>query len=124
MFCAEASGSGFIQNNRRVMSFRPEGTGDLFGHIHPVSTLVIEDDAVPARGQLAVHTEGRCLIGHTAVIAVYRKGIRYSPVSSAISSASFIRSACRSKAVLRMVGSSLPRTEALRRIPRQAFRLK
>ena len=69
-----------FQNARRVMCLCTENGGHLFGHIHPLPTLIVQ----------------------------------------AYSSAA----ACRSSAAFSTGGSSLPRTEALRRIPRHAFGLK
>ena len=87
-----------IKDARRVVCFGTKGTCDLFGDVHTASTLVIQNDAVSTGGHSAVDTKGRSLIAYASVVAVETD-------------------ACRSNAVFSTVGSSLPRTEALRRIP-------
>jgi len=94
MFCAEPCG---LQDARGMMGFGTECSGDLIGDIHTIATLVIEYDAVSAGTHAAVYTEGRRNIAR-----------QFSVVSV---------KACCSRAILNTAGSSLPRAEALRRIP-------
>ena len=79
------------------MRLGSERSGDLIGDIHAVASLVVENDSIPARTHSAVHTQGRRNIpGQISVVAV---------------------KACCSSAIRSTSGSSLPRAEALRRIP-------
>ena len=74
-----------IQKHWRVVRLRPERADHILGHIHPGTSLVVQDDPSPS---------------------------------------SRIRSTCCSRAFFRISGSALPLAEALRSIPRHAFRLK
>ena len=65
------------------------------------AALVIQNNTIPTGTHSAVHAEGGgSVLRQTAVVSVI---------------------ACRSRARRKTSGSSLPRAEALRRIPRQAF---
>ena len=74
-----------IHHHRRVVRLRPKSADHILGHIHPGTSLVVQDDPSPS---------------------------------------SRIRSACCSKAFFRISGNAFPLAEALRSIPRHAFRLK
>ena len=81
--------------------FRSERCRNILGNFHAVTALVVQHDAVAAGRHSAVHAEGSGgVLRQTAVVPV---------------------EACRSSARRKTSGSSLPRAEALRRIPRQAF---
>ena len=85
----------------RMMSFCSECGGNLLGDIHSVAALVIQNNTIPTGTHSAVHAEGGgSVVRQTAVVSI---------------------EACRSNARRKTSGSSLPRAEALRRIPRQAF---
>ena len=81
-----------------MVSFGSEGASDIVGHVHTASTLVVQNNTVSTRGHSAVDTERGSFIAYASVVAVETD-------------------ACRSRAIFSTVGSSLPRTEALRRIP-------
>ena len=73
----------------------------ILRHFHTVAALVIQHHTVATGGHSAIHAESsRGFVRQTAVVPI---------------------EACRSNASLKTSGSSLPRAEALRRIPRQAF---
>ena len=84
-----------------MMRFCSECGGNLLGDIHSVAALVIQNNTIPTGTHSAVHAEGGgSVVRQTAVVSI---------------------EACRSSARRKTSGSSLPRAEALRRIPRQAF---
>ena len=85
----------------RMVCFRSERRGNLLCDVHAVAALVVQHDAVTTGTHSAVHAEGGgSVVRQTAVVSI---------------------EACRSSARRKTSGSSLPRAEALRRIPRQAF---
>ena len=85
----------------RMMRFCSERGGDFLCDVHAVTALVVQHDAIAACTHSTVHAEGGGgVVRQTAVVPV---------------------EACRSSARRKTSGSSLPRAEALRRIPRQAF---
>ena len=85
----------------RMMRFCSECGGDFLCDVHAVAALVIQNNTIPTGTHSAVHAEGGgSVVRQTAVVPV---------------------EACRSSARRKTSGSSLPRAEALRRIPRQAF---
>lgn len=79
-----------IQHHRRVMRFCPQGGGYFLGHIHPVPSLVVEDDPCHSGGYFSCDASEASVRSSTA---------------------------CLSRAFRRISGSSLPRAEALRSIP-------
>ena len=83
------------------MCFGTECGRNTVRHFDAVSTLVVQYDTVATRTHTAIDAErGSGIFRQSAVVPV---------------------KACRSNARRRTSGSSLPRAEALRRIPRQAF---
>ena len=95
----------FIKYNRGVVCLCTKGASKIMSHIHAIAALVIQNDAISPGRHTTVHSKGRCDRRNCAVVPVYTD-------------------ACRSRATRSTSGSSLPRSEALRRIPRHALGLK
>ena len=91
---------------RRMVCFCTERTRYLFGNVHTISALVVQNHSVATCGHTAVDPKGGGFISRQPCVVAVKTD------------------ACRSRATFSIVGSSLPRTEALRRIPRQALGLK
>ena len=86
---------------RMSVVFCSERCSNILGHLQAAAALVVQHDAVAASAHSAVHAEGGgSVVCQSAVVPV---------------------EACRSSARRKTSGSSLPRAEALRRIPRQAL---
>ena len=59
-----------LQDTGRVVCFSTKRTRYLFGHVHTVATLVIENHTVATGGHTTVHTKRGGFVAYASVVSV------------------------------------------------------